>query len=258
MVSNTKSDEYSTLCQLLVMAASAPPAPPVTQHEDVFVDMQFAKPSCNDPILFAAEPWKYCTNILGCYLATRYERKEEFMNNLSPDVQSRIQHEIERIARIRLDLLSSEITRHRVLDFHAARQAWKQHRKDFYALRSNRFDPRNVRFWNLDADLDVETLLLNRPQNHDSGFKASALYFHKDEDNVYVGTTHSHPDLRGIFPDQRITVTNILADSTNNLLSQPCPSKHLRHFHLPATDLMWAEVCHHYDRRLLLYADTFN
>jgi hypothetical protein len=44
--------------------------------------MQYAKHSVHDPLEFANEPWKHCENHTNCYLGLRFDRRDEFKEEL--------------------------------------------------------------------------------------------------------------------------------------------------------------------------------
>lgn len=69
----------------------------------------------------------------------------------------------------------------------------------------------------------------------DADIKAPVIYF-KDSQPYDV------PGVPGSFPNQKITVKELLADiRETNPLMQPCPDNMVRYFHLPANNMLWVE-----------------
>ncbi|KAF8849052.1 hypothetical protein BDZ45DRAFT_753177 [Acephala macrosclerotiorum] len=52
------------------------------RDQDVHIDMQYAKHSVHNPLEFANEPWKHCENHTNCYLGLRFDRRDEFKEEL--------------------------------------------------------------------------------------------------------------------------------------------------------------------------------
>ena len=74
------------------------------------------------------------------------------------------------------------------------------------------------------------------------GFKACAIYFQKN-DSGYEGCTHEHTKFQSTrFPNQKMSVHNILADEPGNPLAESCPPNRLRYFHFPSNNMRWIEV----------------
>lgn len=75
------------------------------------------------------------------------------------------------------------------------------------------------------------------------GFKAGAMYFRKNINETMDGyTPQDMTKLKGIFPDQKIAMKDILTKSQDNPLTQACPEDAIRYFHFPSNNMHWIEV----------------
>ena len=75
------------------------------------------------------------------------------------------------------------------------------------------------------------------------GFKACAIYFKNSQDG-YAKHTYVHAAfLPGSkFPNQKISVHDILKDTPDNPLKEECQEGQLRYFHFPSNNMRWIEV----------------
>jgi hypothetical protein len=55
-------------------------------------------------------------------------------------------------------------------------------------------------------------------------------------------TPYDHPELRGSFPNQKVSLGLLLSDSEENPLKWPCEDGMIRWFHIPANNMLWIEV----------------
>jgi hypothetical protein len=135
---------------------------------DVHIDMQYAKHSVHDPLKFANEPWNHCENHTNCYLGLRFDRRDEFKEELKkmddefkrqlqvaedkgPDDNDvdefqhmlkemresnkgkkleRVIHEEERIKQTRVNFASYPGKRQMMERLKAAKKAWKEEVKE--------------------------------------------------------------------------------------------------------------------------------
>ncbi|RYO94597.1 hypothetical protein DL762_000489 [Monosporascus cannonballus] len=75
------------------------------------------------------------------------------------------------------------------------------------------------------------------------GLKASVMYFRLDEDtNTLVGYNSEHPKYDGEFPNQKISMHEILNEPNENPLMEDCPQDCIRYFHFPANNMSWIET----------------
>ncbi|RYP76353.1 hypothetical protein DL771_001792 [Monosporascus sp. 5C6A] len=74
------------------------------------------------------------------------------------------------------------------------------------------------------------------------GFKACAMYFEKAKDkDSWLGYTDEHPKYFGQFPNQKISMEEILNERENPLM-QKCPPDIIRYFHFPTNNMSWIET----------------
>ena len=75
------------------------------------------------------------------------------------------------------------------------------------------------------------------------GIKACAMYFEKEATSgTWVGYDHSNCRLKGVFPNQKILMDEILNEENDNPLMEPCPENTIRYFHFPTNNMSWVEV----------------
>lgn len=73
--------------------------------------------------------------------------------------------------------------------------------------------------------------------------KACAMYFKKAKDkDTWVGFNSSHRRYTGEFPNQKISMHEILNEPDDNPLMQGCPPDEIRYFHFPTNNMSWIEV----------------
>jgi hypothetical protein len=77
-------------------------------------------------------------------------------------------------------------------------------------------------------------------------FKAGVMYFKRDKESTgWIGTDLDHGKCRGNFPNQKIKVHDLLANTPDNPLSKTEASgepEFLRYFHLSSNHMRWVEV----------------
>jgi hypothetical protein len=78
------------------------------------------------------------------------------------------------------------------------------------------------------------------------GFKASAMYFQKTDEGHWRGHTNRlNPRYKGTsFPNQKISIKDILEENEDNPLMEKCPDDEFRYFHFPTNNMSWIEVIH--------------
>ena len=154
----------------------------------------------------------------GCLKASQ---RDEFFTQLPRTSQRQIVQECRRIRRLRVFVEANPTS-----DAGAILKEFKHGAKDWY-----RHDRK------LGVDEDEYS-----PQK-------DALHTSVEED-IMAGMTffkngqpHTIPGLDEKFPNQKISVQQLLADDPDiNPLMQPCESGTLRYFHLPANNMVWVEV----------------
>jgi len=73
------------------------------------------------------------------------------------------------------------------------------------------------------------------------GFKACAMHFKKSLSG-WVGTDHTRDKYSGNFPNQKISVHDLLEGSDVNPLSEQYQSDYMRYFHFPTNNMRWIGV----------------
>ncbi|RYP01782.1 hypothetical protein DL764_006069 [Monosporascus ibericus] len=74
------------------------------------------------------------------------------------------------------------------------------------------------------------------------GLKARVMHFRLDKEaNTLVGHNYKHPNCEGRFPNQKISMHNILEEPNGNPLMQECPQDSIRYFHFPTNNMSWIE-----------------
>lgn len=231
---------------------------PHHRNEDVCVDMHYAKHDCKDPLLFAAEPWKYCKDSANTYLGLRFEKRAHFKSKLTPKELKRVEHEELRIKQTRANFSSYPRKKEMMLELREARKAWKievTNKLENYGQQEQPLYPKTwvrdqaidralierVKSWPVDDVIDESTIAPHLEAEY--GFKACAIYF-KKSDTGWDRHTHKNGHLLpGKFPNQKIPVHNILEKKEGNPLSEKCPPNQLRYFHFPTNNMLWIEVC---------------
>jgi hypothetical protein len=233
------------------------------KDQDVFIDMQNAKHGFDDPIAYATEPWRHCSDHTNCYLGLRFDKRTEFKNNLDAKRLKRVLHEEERIEQTRVNFAAYPRKQRMMERLKRARREWKievkERRKEYVeTIQSQDRQPRYPKSWSRSQTLDLELLkrvedwkvddnpedpkLKPKPEM-EYGFKACAIYFKKSEDG-WKPDTYKHPKFlpEGKFPNQKISVHDLLQDTEDNPLSEPCKEDQLRYFHFPSNNMRWIEV----------------
>jgi hypothetical protein len=195
---------------------------------------------------------------------------EEFQKKLKEMRESnggkkleRVKHEEERIKQTRVNFSSKK---NRMMErLKSAKMAWKKevkHKRETYVERVKQQQqpgqhPWFPQRWSRDQQLDLELLERVKSWNEEDepedeslkpklekeyGFKACAIYFKKSEDG-WEPDTHPHPRFKdGKFPNQKISVHDLIQPSPDNPLSEPCKDDQLRYFHFPSNNMRWIEV----------------
>lgn len=75
------------------------------------------------------------------------------------------------------------------------------------------------------------------------GLKANAMFFKKAKDkDTWVGRNSDHRRYTGHFPNQKISMHEILHEPDDNPLRQECSPDEIRYFHFPTNNMSWIEV----------------
>lgn len=209
------------------------------------------------------------------YMSMRYENRDQFLESLNPGLQLRIKHEMARIDKLRTRI-SRQQHQHQVLaPLKENLKQWKNEAKTNQAQNILEVEKRRSRLFAVSVPADEEgenrwsrmykrlanemRILkaisqwpLDQPsipprvagepadaETNTYGFKAPIMYFNKGAG----GHTHNHkhPKVTGVFPNQKIEVKYLLADTEDNPLKEPCLPNRIRYFHLPANNMAWVE-----------------
>ncbi len=165
----------------------------------------------------------------GCLPAAKRGR---FFVGLPPEAQQRIARQQERIAALREKLETTKQDTSagtRLADFQHALNQWRSARgrsAAYPAVAATAFSR-------------APSALAGRPWldavGVDADIKAPVVFFRD-------GQPYDAPGIPGAFPNQKVTVEQLLADNpTRNPLMQPCPDNEVRYFHLPANNMVWVE-----------------
>ncbi|KAH7390185.1 hypothetical protein BKA64DRAFT_116535 [Cadophora sp. MPI-SDFR-AT-0126] len=223
-------------------------------REDVHVDIQYIHTECTLDN-YVAEPWENCKDHTSTYLSLRFDKREDFKTKISKEKLERILHEENRIQQTRVNFAANGEKKKEMMDnLKSAKKEWKGeviHRREEYVAKVREHPPKfrdqtldlelleRVKAWSAD-DL-VEESTLQPKLDFEYGFKACAIYFQK-KGSGYEDYTHNNPNfLPSRFPNQKISVHNILAEKADNPLAEPCPPNTLRYFHFPSNNMRWIE-----------------
>lgn len=201
------------------------------QHEDKSVDMQYARKGCQIAE-FVANPISNCKDPISTYLSMRVEEREKFIGGLKCEEQDAIRDELGRIKQTRINFSSYENKKNMMEGLKRARQEWKEAvEKEHLGRRSS---------WSADDVFEDQTQPVNIEDYY--GFKAYVMHFRREEGTGYIGYTQKHDKYIGTYPDQKISVHELLEEANNNPLTATPDENTLRYFHLPTNHMRWVEV----------------
>jgi len=230
-------------------------------------------------------PWKHCSDATKAYLGMRFDKREEFKENLSDKEKARVQHEIDRIETTRAHFAANPLKTKLINELQSSFLAWKKaasedatvssehyrqnkactepgckpviHSAIDYPRLGSGYQRASVRMRNSDLRERVATWApppttsvtsANRvdrgPVSTFYGFRASAIYF-KSDGEVFRGTTYESNkfDNNYKFPNQKVSMDEIMNENADNLLRKECDKDHIRYFHFPTNNMAWVEVC---------------
>ncbi len=195
------------------------------------------------------------------------EEDEEFQKKLKEMQDSnggkrlkRVEHEEKRIRQARINLFTKK--EKMIEQLKSRKMKWKEEVKEkreayvkgveqrrlWYPqnwIRDRQLDLallERVKSWNIETEAEPEDETLKPEPEKEYGFKACAIYFKKTEDG-WGPDTHAHKGFKdGKFPNQKISVHDLLQPSSDNPLSEKCEENQLRYFHFPSNNMRWIEV----------------
>ncbi|KAK0653060.1 hypothetical protein B0T16DRAFT_455371 [Cercophora newfieldiana] len=251
---------------------------------DIHIDVQFAKivPESNTleySKKYAREPWKHCRDAPNTFLSIRFNTRDEFMQQLKssdPAKHKRVQHEIDRIDETRLRFETYDDKKFMFNALRESQRAWRDEvaeNVDDYIDETRSKD----RYEHQQRDLALlgrlkRTWPLSEKEEHqsdddrrrqpkrpepDHGFKACAMYFRPAVDGTgWVGASAQHENFIGKFPNQKISVHQLLQRKEDNPLTKN-EGGYLRYFHFPANNMSWIEqaMARFYDEPDIVHDD---
>jgi len=153
----------------------------------------------------------------GCLKASEHEA---YFTSLPQKSKRRIVEEKLRIRRLRTHFEARPKTENGV-----ALKKFENSLSDWRKLNLRR-DPEPERSQRLEDPPD---------RSVDYDIKASMIYFKNS-------TPFDVPGVDNTFPNQKISVKDLLCDEENNPLMQSCDDDMIRYFHFPANNMIWVEV----------------
>jgi len=215
----------------------------------------------------------------GRWLSMRFCERPSFFRGLSKSEQELIRKEVQRIRYFREYFKSRKLSPSDrtplIASMETLRHEW---RKDAFArcgdelaiferkilesgkspvLERNCCILRRVQLWE-DADyphfqdsVSPESYIDNlapqsnhaddNPDKSDYGYNGWVIAFDKGS----RGVTLDHPLCHGHFPNQKISIQQLLYNNSETPLKRTNDKKQLRYFHLPANNMKWVEVSNH-------------
>jgi hypothetical protein len=196
--------------------------------------------------------------------------REQYLDELDSRRKRRLQDESDRIEKLRERFFANETNIDLVTTHNKRRADWRREAKenqDTYLrdLEKRRliyerahWDPLEKRARCIEMLKNEERILkaiskwpscdalttLQPPTQSkvelDYGLKARMIYLNTGG----VGHTHGfrHPAATGKYPNQKIPLDCLLADTDDNPLKEPAKPGLIRYFHLPANNMAWVEV----------------
>lgn len=106
------------------MAGSAGAAVNQSTLRDEFIDPQYARASSSAAV-YVRERWRNYQDLIACYLSLRIADRKEFYDNLTDIEQTRLDHEIHRIEKVRQQFVSWESKRELMTELEKYKTEWK-------------------------------------------------------------------------------------------------------------------------------------
>ncbi|RYP74975.1 hypothetical protein DL771_002623 [Monosporascus sp. 5C6A] len=225
----------------------------VAKIGDEFIDIQYLKPgtSVKD---YEREPWKHCRDPTSAYLSLRRQYQSEFLRNLEEPQQRRVNRDLEKIKKVQGQFSSNANKKDLMEKLHRMKKEWR----DEVARNLGNFEREKLKKLEA-ADKGVtaqpqgaarvpETAAPNPVEKGVKleplyGLKASAMYFELNgRTNTWVGYDYKHPKYTGRFPNQKISMHEILNEPNGNPLMEECPRDNIRYFHFPTNNMSWVET----------------
>lgn len=178
----------------------------------------------------------------------------------------KVERDLAAIKQFRANFEASRRHRELLHDLRDCQESWREEvlRNRHSYIQAVKARPRRGfrghRSWGRDSQHDLDLLervaswesqrdTSNGAENQDPrvvltpehNINASVMYFKKPASGE--GWQGSSSDLiSGSFPDQEVSIHDLLEPGLNSPLSEPCPVDTLRYFHLPANNMSWIEV----------------
>jgi hypothetical protein len=197
---------------------------------------------------------------VGCI---QYCDRESYYENLSEESQLQIKIELRRIDYIRRVIESSDTDKHLASRIQTSIREWREFaQKEVEKVAKWRAETKPERkayhHHNPNASRQMKDI---RPEDYDPNkdFNAYYIEYYKSEGKTNKTCRANGQFLyKGKFPNQKISMHNLLYDSEVNPLSRDqltkddpdaAPGDRIRYFHLPANNMKWVEdaIARYYD-----------
>lgn len=219
---------------------------------------------------------KYAEDDLVRYLSMRdngHQTRDQYLNSIDPKRKARLEHERDRVAKLRVKFFANQTKQDLIATHEGRRREWREEainsrvrnlqdletrREKYEASNQEPCEDRTRRikvFQNEKRILEAiekweehSSVLLapciapggTENKKFDYGLKACIMHFKKGGG----GHTHKHKHkgVIGEFPNQKVPINDLLTDTPDNLLKEPCKDGMFRYFHLPTNNMAWIEV----------------
>jgi hypothetical protein len=213
----------------------------------------------------------------GKYLSMRFAQRPAFYESLEPSEKELIRKEVQRIKYFRenfeTQLLSPSRSNALSASLAASRSTWrkaallrcKEELKTWDAKIANCKDTdfslkrqyniiSQVQLWESKEYSKLQNDIAPESYIHDLDLQTSSMEDNPDESNYGYngwmivfekgkgGVTVDHPLCHGHFPNQKISIQQLLYNKSQTPLKRTESNEHLRYFHLPANNMKWVEV----------------
>lgn len=207
---------------------------------------------------------RFSQDVYNNYLSMRYLDRKSYLKSRNAEYTALLENEERRIRQLRDRFDTEEKTTHLGRNLSKSRYEWRVTAKaraqdeshieridkeGKYSQKPERKEDilellQRVHIW--ETDRDPTNANANAPtstEQHDfkdsgNGFDARVIKFR----HGLGGERYYHPKCHGEFPNQKVSVEDLLFDP-GSPLTQACEEGTIRHFHLPANNMYWVEVC---------------
>lgn len=200
--------------------------------------------------------------------------REQYLNSVNPKRKVRIEHERDRIKKLRVKFFANQTKQDLIATHERRRAEWRNEAIENQERNIEELETRRLRYlasepeptvestrqirvfqnerrvldaiskWEKDELSTVPLPTTSSPvvenEKLDYGLKACIMHFQKGGG----GHTHKHkhPKVIGEFPNQKVPINDLLTKSDDNPLRESCKDGMFRYFHLPTNNMAWIEV----------------